>query len=100
MLSTFPGRKIIVTPGLVELGEYQYSENLAFGQAMAPVVDMALLVAHNAAAMREGLVQAGFDPRGVHVLGSLAQATQLLGTLTQPGDVILFENDLPDSYEQ
>jgi hypothetical protein len=30
---------------------------------------------------------------------SLGQATERLANLLSPGDVVLFENDLPDQYE-
>ena len=30
----------------------------------------------------------------------IAEATTLLGKLTRAGDVVLFENDLPDTYAE
>jgi UDP-N-acetylmuramoyl-tripeptide--D-alanyl-D-alanine ligase len=30
----------------------------------------------------------------------IAEATTLLGTMTRAGDVVLFENDLPDTYAE
>ncbi len=99
VLGSFPGRKIIVTPGLVELGDAEEAENEAFGRAMAPVVDIAILVARNAAAMKKGLLEAGFPEDNLIVTGKLAEATAALGHLTRVGDVVLFENDLPDHYE-
>ena len=99
VLKDFPGRKIIVTPGLVELGEAEAAENEAFGRAMAGAVDIAILVARNAAAMKKGLLEAGFDEDNLIVTGKLAEATAALGSLARVGDVVLFENDLPDHYE-
>lgn len=99
VLKAFPGRKIIVTPGLVELGDAEAEENRAFGAAMAATVDVAILVARNAPAMKEGLLQAGFPEDNIHVVGKLAQATRILAQIGRAGDVVLFENDLPDHYE-
>ncbi len=99
VLGSFPGRKIIVTPGLVELGDAEAAENEAFGRAMASVVDIAILVARNASAMKKGLLEAGFPEDNLIVTGKLAEATAALGHLTRVGDVVLFENDLPDHYE-
>ena len=99
VIDTFPGRRIIVTPGLVELGQREQEENIAFGRAMAPVVTVAILVARNAEAMKRGLLEAGFLPDNIITTGTLAQASAALGHLTQAGDVVLFENDLPDHYE-
>jgi UDP-N-acetylmuramoyl-tripeptide--D-alanyl-D-alanine ligase len=100
VLSGFPGRKIIVTPGMVELGDREDEENEAFGRAMAPVVDAAILVARNGDAMARGLMAEGYPADQIIRVGNLAEATQMLASITQPGDVILFENDLPDHYEQ
>ncbi len=99
VLKSFPGRKIIVTPGLVELGDAEAQENRAFGQAMAAAVDVAILVARNAGDMKAGLLEAGFPEGSVHAVGRLAEATAVLGRIGRPGDVVLFENDLPDHYE-
>ena len=63
VLKSFPGRKIVVTPGLVELGDAEAAENEAFGRAMAGAVDIAILVARNAGAMKKGLLAAGFDEK-------------------------------------
>jgi UDP-N-acetylmuramoyl-tripeptide--D-alanyl-D-alanine ligase len=99
VIKSFPGRKIVVTPGLVELGDAEYAENEAFGRVMALAADIAILVARNAEAMKKGLLEAGFSESRIIVTGKLAEATAVLGKLTQVGDVVLFENDLPDHYE-
>lgn len=99
VLKDFPGRKIIVTPGLVELGSAEDAENEGFGRAMAEVVDIAILVARNGEAMRRGLLAAGFDESSIVMAPRLSDATAVLGQLTRAGDTVLFENDLPDHYE-
>jgi UDP-N-acetylmuramoyl-tripeptide--D-alanyl-D-alanine ligase len=100
VLKSFPGRKIVVTPGLVELGDAEEAENEAFGRAMAGAADIAILVARNSEAMKKGLLEEGFDEGSVFVTGKLSEATEVLGKLTRVGDVVLFENDLPDHYER
>ena len=99
VLKSFPGRKIVVTPGLVELGDAEAAENEAFGRAMAAVADIAILVARNAPAIQKGLLEAGFPQDNLIVTGRLSEATAALGRITRIGDVVLFENDLPDHYE-
>lgn len=99
VLKSFPGRKIVVTPGLVELGDAEAAENEAFGRAMAEAADIAILVARNSEAMKKGLLEAGFSASNIFVTGKLSEATEVLGKLTRAGDAVLFENDLPDHYE-
>ena len=48
----------------------------------------------------EGLLAAGMAQEHIHVTGSLEEATGVLGGIGQVGDVVLFENDLPDNYNE
>jgi UDP-N-acetylmuramoyl-tripeptide--D-alanyl-D-alanine ligase len=92
-------RRLLVTPGMVELGELESQLNRRFGEHAGAVCDLAILVGPaRTAPIREGLAAAGMDPSNVHVVRDIAEATALLGTLTRAGDVVLFENDLPDTY--
>ena len=95
------GKKIIITPGMVELGDMEEEENFKFGQYMANVVDYAILVGPNRTKpIYKGLIEAGFNKDKIIVAKSLNDATASLGKLTAPGDVVLFENDLPDTYNE
>ena len=97
VLARFEKKKIIITPGLVELGEREEAENHAFGRAMSGVcTDVILIGDKRAQSMRLGLLETGFNMDRVHIVASLDQATSLLPGMTSPGDAVLFENDLPD----
>ena len=98
-LKAFPGKRIIVTPGMVELGDREAEMNREFGEAMAGCCDVAILVGRKRSeAIREGLTAGGFLEKGIHVVGSLNEAAELLRSMAGAGDTILFENDLPDNY--
>jgi len=99
VLAAFPGRHIVVTPGLVEQGEDEYTRNREFGSAMAQAADLVILVAGNADAMKQGLMDEGYSPQRIHEAATLSEASQILATFARSGDVVLFENDLPDQYE-
>ena len=100
-MKDFPGRRIIVTPGMVELGGGEEQFNREFGGQMASCVDIAILVGRkHTQPIAEGLEAAGFDKAHIHVVGSLNESTELLHTMMQPGDVVLYENDLPDNYSE
>ncbi len=94
-------RRLLVTPGMVELGELEAELNRRFGEHAGEVCDVAILVGPTRTApIREGLAHAGMDPSSVHVVQDIGEATALLGRLTRAGDVVLFENDLPDTYAE
>lgn len=99
VLSDFPGRKIIVTPGLVELGREEDLENYRLGKKMAAVCDIAILVGKSATyRIADGLYDADFNHENVITAKDLETAKKKLKKLLKKGDVILFENDLPDKF--
>ncbi|HEV7943707.1 MAG TPA: UDP-N-acetylmuramoyl-tripeptide--D-alanyl-D-alanine ligase [Solirubrobacteraceae bacterium] len=94
-------RRLLVTPGMVELGELEDQLNHRFGEQAAAVCDLVVLVGRRRTRpIYEGLLAGGMAAENVHVVADLAEATGLLGRIRRPGDVILFENDLPDTYAE
>lgn len=101
VLSTFEGRKIVVTPGLVELGEREAEENREFGKVMANVADIVYLVGKkHTKPIYDGLLEGGFDKENIFVFSSLNEAADMLWKNARAGDVVIFENDLPDNYNE
>ena len=94
------GRKIVVTPGFVEMGESQYRNNKELGVNIAAAADIAIVVNRvNRDAIVEGLGEAGFSAEKTIQTDSFAEASAYLATTMRAGDVILYENDLPDSFK-
>lgn len=99
VLGKLPGRKIVITPGLVELGEREYDENVVFGEQIAGVADFVIIVNKvNFEAIKEGLDNKKFKEENISQAETLEQAKILMKDILQPGDTVLFENDLPDNY--
>jgi UDP-N-acetylmuramoyl-tripeptide--D-alanyl-D-alanine ligase len=95
------GRKIMVTPGMVELGEEQDARNEEFGAAAAKVCDYVILVGKNqTAAIRRGLVTAGFAEDRAISVKNLNEGLEAMKGIVRAGDIVLFENDLPDLYDE
>ncbi len=101
VLSAFDGRKIVVTPGMVELGEDEDRYNYEFGRRMASCADEAYLIGRkHTQPIQRALLDSGFDSARIHVCDSLNEASRMLAAAGQKGDVILYENDLPDHYNE
>ena len=99
VLSSFEGRKFVITPGLVELGKDQFNANFEFGKNMAKVCDYVIINSTiNFEAISSGLKSAGFDETHILRAGNLTQSVEVLNSLAKADDVVLFENDLPDNY--
>jgi UDP-N-acetylmuramoyl-tripeptide--D-alanyl-D-alanine ligase len=94
-------RRILVTPGMVELGSEEAEANERFGRQAAAVCDHVILVGPSRTRpIDHGLRAGGMDPEAITVVRDIGGATDALRGLTRAGDVILFENDLPDMYAE
>jgi len=89
LCSLHPGRKVIVTPGLVESTEELNSELI---QAINDVFDIAIVTG----ALNAAQFQRELSVKQVILLTNKAQLTQTLAEVTSPGDIILFANDAPN----
>lgn len=98
VLSCFKGRKIVVTPGLVELGVLEESENKLLGARLVGF-DLVILVGETLIApVRQGYTENGGDTEKLVFKPTLIAAQDVLKTYLQEGDTVLFLNDLPDIY--
>lgn len=95
------GNKIIVTPGMVELGDIEEEENEKIAAEIAKVCDYVILVGPNRTRpIQKGLKDINFDNEKIFIVDSLNKASEILGRIAKPGDIVLFENDLPDNYSE
>jgi UDP-N-acetylmuramoyl-tripeptide--D-alanyl-D-alanine ligase len=95
------GRRVIVTPGMVELGERQWEENKALGAHIAAhEIDRVVLVGkEQTEALQAGLQEADYPADCIEIADSLFDAQDFLKQYLAAGDVVLYENDLPDQYQ-
>lgn len=101
VLAQFPSRRIIITPGMVELGAHEAEYNKEFGRAIAASADIAIIVGKKRAQpIISGLREAGFPEQNLYRVDSLDASTKLLATLVRSEDTVLYENDLPDNYHE
>lgn len=95
------GKKVLVTPGMVELGEREYEENKKLGERAAEVCDLIILVGPTRTKpILDGLKAAEYPSQQIIVALNLEEVKQHLATQVQAADVVLFENDLPDNYNE
>ena len=101
VLSLFDGFRIVITPGMVELGSVEYEENYKFGKLMAQVCDFVVLVGEKQTQpIYKGLTDSGFDTQKIFVAANLNEGAEKAFSLqVAPQEkIVLFENDLPDNY--
>lgn len=92
-------RKIVITPGLVELGTMERLANYEFGERIARVADLVIIVNEtHYLSIRQGLLDSGFPESSIHKADTVQAAQNILKEILRKSDVVLWENDLPDNY--
>lgn len=93
-------KKVIVTPGLVELGAIEYETNKTVGKVAAEKCDILIFVGKKRSEpLLEGVKDAlTGSPERVLTVDRFSDAVTLLGEICDENTVVLFENDLPDNY--
>jgi UDP-N-acetylmuramoyl-tripeptide--D-alanyl-D-alanine ligase len=100
LASLTEGKRIVVTPGMIELGAKQEQYNREFGRQMAASCDYAIVVgAYNREAILAGLAEGGFEEKNIYTARDFADASAHLAGIVHAGDVVLYENDLPDTFK-
>lgn len=94
------GKRVLVTPGVIELGPQQFEVNRALSREASAVCDHTIVVSDtNRAAFVAGHRDAGREPKLV-VVDRRDEAFRWLKEHATEGDLVILENDLPDLYEQ
>ncbi len=99
VLGMHAGRRLLVTPGMVELGDLMERENRKLGaEAARHASDVILVGARQTRPLREGLLEAGFAGDRLHTMNTLTEAVSWYEAHLTAGDAVLFLNDLPENW--
>ena len=101
VLGLMEGTKIIVTPGMIELGPKQYELNHKFGEYISEVCDYVILIGEKQTKpIFDGLLDNNFDKKKIFVLNDVRDAFPLMNRLASKDTYVLLENDLPDLFNE
>jgi UDP-N-acetylmuramoyl-tripeptide--D-alanyl-D-alanine ligase len=101
VLAMFDGCKILVTPGMIELGTQENALNETFGAQASEVCDFVILIGkRRTESIRKGLTNARYPAEKIFVADDLFQGLAHVGQIDPGGrqKIVLLENDLPDNY--
>ena len=92
-------KKILITPGIVELGNKQNDINKELGKKAASCADFIILVgANQAIPILNGIREEGYPEKNVFIAQNLQEALYKMNQIITKDSVVLLENDLPDNY--
>ena len=96
-----PGKHIIVTPGMIEVGKKEYEVNKEFGREIALNTDEVIIISEEKTKpIYEGLMEKNYPQDKIHVLNDVMQAFPLMLELRDKETYVLLENDLPDTFNE
>jgi len=99
VLSTFNHRKVVITPGIIELGSIEEQENYNLGTKLSKVADFVIIVnLVHLTQIKQGLIDSGFNTKNILTFNTLSQAQAEFKNILKEGDVLLILNDLPDNF--
>lgn len=94
------GQRIVITPGMIELGDKQYEHNESLGRKIAQCADVAIIVGnYNRDALIRGAIESGMAQENVKSVATFKEAQAVLASIVRAGDTVLYENDLPDTFK-
>ncbi len=100
VLGSFEGmKKVIITPGLIELGDREYQCNYDLGVAAAKTCDTVILVGiTRSKPLADGVKSTKFNLDNLHIVAGFKEAMEVYSKIADSNTVVLLENDLPDNY--
>lgn len=101
VLGMMPGKKIVVTPGMIEMADLEYEVNKEFGKQIASVADEVILVGESQTkAIYEGLMEKKYNKQKIHIINDVKEAFPMMLKLKEDETYVLLENDLPDIFNE
>ncbi len=105
VLGMMPGIKIVVTPGMIELADKEDELNEIFGEQIAEVADYVVLIGKKKTEpIQKGLKNKNFNFDNVIIYNDVKEAYNFINGIKKenPKEEVyaLFENDLPDTYNE
>ncbi|WP_349409434.1 UDP-N-acetylmuramoyl-tripeptide--D-alanyl-D-alanine ligase [Pseudalkalibacillus sp. SCS-8] len=101
VLSQMDGYKVLITPGMIELGDEEYDLNKRLGQHAAKVCDYVILVGKKQTVpLQDGLAEEKYPEDQYYVARNLDDALAKMNEIAKEKTVVLIENDLPDTFNE
>lgn len=97
-LRDFEGTRIVITPGMVELGEKEEEENEKLGAICARCADWVIFVGEKQYPTLKKGADSVRDDEKVICVKDIYEAFAVMRGIEAENKIVLLENDLPDNY--
>jgi UDP-N-acetylmuramoyl-tripeptide--D-alanyl-D-alanine ligase len=98
VLNNMPGKKIVISSGMIELGSKSYELNMELGSYMKGKCDQVILLGkEQTKPIYDGLIKAKFDKNNIYILNDIKEAIELIKGESSD-TYVLIQSDLPDIF--
>ena len=89
------GKKIIVTPGMINVGMMEIDANLEFGNNIAKVCDYVILIKNESSIyVYEGIISRNYNKENIIIVEDAKEASNEVFKIAKDKDIVLFESDI------
>lgn len=101
VLDNMPGKKIVISSGMIELGDKLYELNKELGEYMSKKTDIAILLGkEQTKPIYDGLIEKKFKKENIYVLNDINEAFDLVRKIGNKDTYVLVQSDLPDIFDE
>ena len=101
VLNLMPGKKVVVTPGMIELSDKMYELNYEFGTHISKVADYVILVGKKQTKpIYDALIKNNYQEENIFITNDIKQAFPKINEIKDNNTYVLLENDLPDLFNE
>lgn len=98
-LKEFEGCRIVITPGMVELGDKEAEENEKLGAICAECADWVIFVGEKQyPTLKKGADSVRLEDEKIMCAKDIYEAFSMMRGIKEDNKIVLLENDLPDNY--
>ena len=97
VLNLMEGKKVVITPGMIELGKKQYELNYEFGENISKICDDVILVGKKQTKpIQDALEKNKFDKEHIYIVDDVKDGFNIINNIKDKHTYVLIENDLPE----
>lgn len=101
VLKLMPGKRIVISSGMIELGNLAQKLHCELGEYMAKTTDAVILIGKEQTKdIYNGLKGSKYNMDNVYVLNNIMDAFDLVKKLKEKETYILLQSDLPDIFNE
>ncbi len=101
VLNNMPGEHIVISSGMIELGDKSYELNKELGVYMSKKTDIVMLLGKEITKpIYDGLIESKFKKENIYIFNNVNEAFKKVNEIGNQNTCVLVQSDLPDIFDE